>query len=818
LIFRILTGAWLLAAFLSFSSLYGQSPAGILRGKVVDETLQGIDGAVISLMHSDDSTGVSTTLSDTSGRFEFGQLPVTGYFLIINYFGYGDYTSASFRLPEDRDTLQLADIILRPQTNELSEITIKGEKRLLERKADRVILNVDALLSNAGSNALDVLKKSPGLIVDENGNISLRGKSGVLVFIDDKPSYLSPPELAAYLQSLPASALSQVEIMTNPPARYDAAGNAGAVNIRLKKSIQKGFNGNINLGYNQGHYARFNNSLNLNYNIRKVNFFSTLTYNNLVSSQHLDLERHYYHEDGTESGAFYQNTFIKDRSSGPKLRLGLDYYPNATSTLGISFSGFRWFSNQRSLNEATLTAINGQPANNIHADATAKRPFYNFTTNINYSYKPDSSGREITFNADYLHFNSTLKNSLLNEIFLPDGTLESTSNLIGRLPSSINILSTSGDYTSSAGKIASINAGYKISYIETKNIADFYDEKGGVLEPNSSFTNHFNYRENINAAYINFNIEKKRLAVQAGLRYENNLINGHQVGDVNRPDSSFNRVFNSLFPTLYISYKFDTAHIHILNCSYGRRVDRPNYQDLNPFTYPIDRYTLYGGNPYLLPSFSNNLELSYSFKSAFTATLFYSLVQDVIAETIEQENGIFYSRPGNIGTQYAYGITINATFNPFKRWSVNGYSSLTGNRFIADIYGHPLDNKGLSWSASMFNQFKITDRWSAELSGYYQTTSYYAQFIMIPTGAVHIACSRKIWKDRATVKIGVQDIFFSNKLGGKITGLVNSSAQWRNRTDSRYVSFAFSYRFNRGKAMKERKSGDIDSERNRVRL
>ncbi len=816
--FKILRGIWLLSILLPLSPIYGQSGHCSIQGTIADDEGQGIDGAAVSLMHSGDSSLVSATLSDTSGQFEFGQLPATNYFLIVNYFGYGDYTGASFRLPVKPDTLRLAAIILHPQNNELSEITITGQKRLIEQKADRVILNVDALLSNAGSNALEVLKKSPGLTVDENGNISLRGKSGVLIFIDDKPTYLSPPELAAYLQALPASALNQIEIMTNPPAKYDAAGNAGVVNIRLKKSTQKGFNGNVNLGYNQGHYARFNNSLNLNYNIGKVNLFSTLTYNNIVSSQHLDLERHYFHEDGTETSAFYQNTFIKDHASGPKLRLGLDYYPNAKSTFGISASGFRWASNQGSLNEATLTGADGQPVNTVYADATAKRPFYNFTTNLNYSYKPDSNGRELAFNADYLHFNGTLQNSLLNEVFLPDGTLQSTSNLVGKLPSSIDILSTSGDYTSPVSRMAKIEAGYKISYIETKNIADFFDEKGGVLEPNIIFTNHFNYRENINAAYINFNIEKKRLAVQAGLRYENNFINGHQVGDINRPDSVFNRVFNSFFPTVYLSYKLDTANVHLLNCSYGRRIDRPNYQDLNPFTYPLDRYTLYGGNPYLLPSFSNNLELSYSFKSAFTATLFYSFVKDVISETIEQQNGIFYSRPGNIGTQYAYGIMANATFNPSKSWIVNGYSSLVSNRFLADIYGHPLDNKGLNWSIRIFNQFMINDRWSAELSGFYQTTDYYAQFIMIPTGAVNVACSRKIWKDKASIKIGVQDIFFSNKPGGKITGLVNSSAQWRNEVDSRYISLAFSYRFNRGKVVKERRSGDVDSEKNRVKL
>lgn len=744
-------------------------------------------------------------------------IPFGNYFLLINYIGYHDFISDSFLINANTEKISFPDILLTPSNNEIQTVNIVGHKNFIEKKIDRTIINVDALISNAGSNAVDVLKKSPGIAVDEDGSIRLNSKNGVLVYINDKPTYLSQRELYSYLQSIPAGDIQTIEIMTNPPAKYDAAGNAGIINIRMKRLRKQGLNGNINIAFSQGKYSRSNNSALINYFVNKVNLFAGITYNNSNSFQDLNIERRYYDASGSLLSAFNQNTYIIDRSNGPKLRAGMDYYINKKSTLGFSVSGFRWVTRQESNNNALMLNDSMNITNKIKALAATKRPFYNLTTNVNYNYIIDTTGKEISFNADYLHYNSRLNNSLLNTIYTPNDLQIDQSNLIGHLPSLIDIYTTNGDYTTPFFKTAKIDAGYKISYISTKNNADFFDEISGQLQPNSTFTNHFNYQENINAAYINYSYESKRFGLQAGLRYENTNIKGHQVGDANHPDSSFVRVFNSFFPTLFLSYKIDTNAFYLLNFSYGRRVDRPNYQDMNPFTYPVDRYTLYGGNPYLLPTFSDNFELSFTYKNFLTFTCLYSHVKDVNSETIEQQNGIFFSRPGNIGKQQTYGITANIVFHPIKHWDVNLYNSLIRNEFNANLYGHPFKNSGTTWSINITNQYFIDEKWSAELSAYYNTMEYYAQFELIPTGLLNVAVAKKVLKDKGNIKLSLNDAFYNNKLGGNIIGLNNSAALWRNRIDSRYVTLAFSYTFNKGEAIKSRNSSSADSEKNRVK-
>jgi iron complex outermembrane recepter protein len=407
--------------------------------------------------------------------------------------------------------------------------------------------------------------------------------------------------------------------------------------------------------------------------------------------------------------------------------------------------------------------------------------------------------------------------SLLNNTFTPNRTFVSGSVLDSSLPSTIDIKTGKVDYLHPLKNGGKLEAGLKSSFISTANVADFYDVVGEKRNQNYEFSNNFKYNENINAAYVNYSIEGKRWGFQAGLRFENTNVKGNQLGNKVVKDSSFTRSYDNLFPTLYVSYKLDTTDTHQLGFSYGRRIDRPDYQSMNPFTYPMDRFTLYGGNPFLRPTFSNNFELSHTYKNKITTSIEYSYTQDVITETIEQGSNIFYSRPGNLGENQSLSLNFSGSVQPAKWWTLQFYTSLNYNKATSLLYGQPLNNAGTYWVFAPNNLFQINKDWSAEFSISYQTTVYYGQFVLIPVWNTRIAVAKKILKGQGTLKFAASDLFYTNQPGGDIKGLANSTANWLSYLDSRVGALTFSWRFSKGQNLKVRQSGASESEQNRVK-
>lgn len=796
-------------------NMFAQQPNRI-EGLVLNEAGEPIDGAVVSVLNAKDSAVFKVLITESNGSFSAEQLKPERYFLYITNMGYLNYYTPPFDIDATTTTLKVPSIQLKIADKQLETVTIEAKKNLVERKIDRTVVNVNAFIGNAGNNVLEVLQKSPGVSVDANDVIKLKGKAGVVVYIDDRPTYMSQQDLANYLRSLPSSAVDVIELMTNPPAKYDAAGNAGIINIRLKKTKAKGFNGGFNTSYGQGFYARSNNSLNFNYRINKINFFSNLSYNINNTYQDLFIERNYYKPTGELLSKFNQHSYLKRSGNGANLKLGMDYYIDKKSTLGVVLTGFRNADNNPIGNTASVLDSNGLVTSNVKAHTASEKVLKNKGINLNYNYKIDSSGREISANLDYLDYDGTLNNALLNSIYMPDGSFVNSTNLIGNLPSNIKIATAKVDYSHPLHSLGTFGAGAKTSYITTTNVADFYDEVNGELNINNDFSNNFNYKENINAAYVNYSFEKGRFSMQAGLRFENTNIDGHQLGNAAKPDSSFSRTMNNFFPTVFLNYKLDSLDNNQFGFTYGRRIDRPNYQDMNPFTYPMDRFTLYGGNPFLRPTIANNFELSHTYKNKITTALVLNYSKDLISETIEQSNGIFYSRPGNLGEQLSYGISVNANLNPTKWWTIQAYAELLDDHFKATLYNQELNNSGTHLFLNVTNQFVINKTWSAELAGWGQTKAYYAQFIVIPTGTFSVGVAKKLWNDKATIKANLNDPFYIYKAGGNIIGLNNSSALWRSTFDSRVLTISFSYRFNKGESLKARNSGGSDSEKGRV--
>lgn len=772
---------------------------------------------VITLLHAKDSAFAKTIFSDANGKFEFEQVKEGAYLVMVAQQGLEKYISETVTVSPDQPVAHVKDIQLVIVASGLQEVKVIARKPFVEKKIDRVVVNPDALISNAGATSLEALEKAPGILVDINGNISLKGKPGVMVFIDDKPTYMTSADLASYLRSLPAGSVESFEIMTNPPARYDAAGNAGVINIRLKKNRVKGINGGINLAYGQGRYHRTNNSFNINYRVNKFNFFGNVGVSDNNSYQDLTINRFYYLPDGTFNSRFTQNSYFKKEQQSFNARIGADYYASDKTTFGVTLAGFLNPSRSPVTNSAVLTDKDDEIVSLVEASNPSKRKWKNGSVNLNYAKKLNKKGREISANADYIKYNSSVSQNLVNDIYLPDGTLQNSSILRSSLPADIGIQSVKFDYVSPLSKGGKMDMGVKSSFVQTDNTADFFDVVNNIPEPNYEFSNRFKYKENINAAYVNFAKDWKRFSIQAGLRLENTNIDGHQLGNPMQQDSSFKRDYTSLFPTFYILYKLDSVQKHQLGFSAGRRINRPDYQALNPFTYPIDRFTFYGGNPFLEPTFSYNFEISHTYKNKITTTLEYGIANNLIQETNEQRGNIYYSRPGNFGKQISYGIDVNATLPVKKSWTLQLYTELKNLTFKSDVYGQKLDEGRFYWYVGPTNQFIISKNLSAELAGSYQTRILVGQFLTIPVWQVRAGLSQKIIKDKGALRLNVSDIFYTNQPGGDIRNIADSKANWLSLLDSRVVTIAFSYRFNKGKSLNARQSGASDSEKGRVK-
>src|SRR5688572_1943075 len=333
------------------STLFAQRE---VSGVVTDIDNNPLTGATVLLKKLPDTILVRSMISDEKGQFVFAGIREGQYVVQLSAVGYVDLTTPSFALDSNRQSYTLAPIRLQKRETTMSGVTVRTTKPFLERQVDRTVMNVEAFLSAAGSTALEMLEKAPGVNVEEGSGISLRGKSGVVVFIDDKPTYLSGTELINYLKSLPASSLDKIEVITNPPARYDAAGNAGIINIKTKKAKTAGFNGGININYGQGMYPRTNNSFNFNYRHPRFNLFGTASYSIGNSMNDLTINRYYFYPDGSPRFTFFQHSFIRRTSWATNLRLGFDYYLSDKTTIGILTNGVTRPSTERTGNTSTV--------------------------------------------------------------------------------------------------------------------------------------------------------------------------------------------------------------------------------------------------------------------------------------------------------------------------------------------------------------------------------------------------------------------------------------------------------------------------------
>ena len=801
---------------LSFSS-QAQKGSGKVTGQVIDGNTKTIESATISLLRAKDSSVAKISVATKDGKYQFEDVAEGKYMVSISAVGHSKGYSETFEITAVNYNIILKTIELVPVAKDLSGVTVTSKKPLIEQKIDRTIVNVEAAVTNVGTTALEVLEKSPGVSIDKDGNISLKGKQGVQIYIDGRPTYLSGTDLANYLRNLNSSQLDQIEIMTNPPAKYDAAGNAGIINIKTKKTKQFGYSGSFTSTWSQGRYPKVGESFNFNYRKNKLNLFTNLGYSNRKNFQDLDIQRTFIENTTKEIKSYFeQESRIKEHSKSYNAKVGFDYFLNKKTSFGAVVTGYYnpgVFTNQSDVMIYDPTLV---LKSNTIANTSNDREWKNFSTNLNFRHTIDSAGQEITADVDYLTYRSANQQYLINAYYDPNGVpTHKPDTLLGSLPQDIDILTAKVDYTIPLKKGAKFETGLKTSFVETDNDALYDSVNYAVRVPDFGRSNHFIYNENVNAAYVNYSRPfTKKWFGQVGLRLENTNAKGNLI----TTGEKFDRHYTQLFPTVFIQYKPSDKNSFVLN--YGRRIQRPNYQDLNPFILFLDKYTFEQGNPNLQPQFAHNIELTHSYKGFINTTLNYTKTTDIINDVLEQntDKNETYVKKDNIAKQRQYGISVSASGPVKKWWTPNLWANLYNNQFEGIINGDYVKTGATTLQANLQNQFQIGKKLSAELSGYYNSGGVQGVFRIKSFGMVNMGISQQIFKGKGTLRLTGRDVFRTQKIKGEIK-YSTVDASFQQRRDSRQVALGFTYRFAKGKVgnTPKRKTGSANDETNRVK-
>ncbi len=801
---------------LSIEIVVCQSDKGMITGVITDLQNQPLWGVNIRLVNQSDSSTVRMTISDEKGRFAIDKLSENTYLLVCSYIGYHKYISVSLTIDNKHSSVVLPVIGLSPANVKLKDVVITASKPLIQHKIDRIIVNVDAMSTAAGSNIIEVIGKSPGVVVNSDGDISLNGKGNVLVLIDDKPTYLAVKDLDAYLKSLPAALVDRLELMSNPPSKYDAASSA-IINIVLKKYKSEGFNGGISLGYIRGKYSRSNDALNMNYRSGKLNFFSSLSYGRDQNFRKGTTQRNLYLPYYSMPSDIEQNNIYVFSSNSYNLRTGIDYSVNPRTTIGLQFTGNTRPKTDNQIYSGKQIDDSLRTIKSTMGNSNGKYEWKNAGININFQHKFDSTGTVLSTDLDYILYTSGGNQILTTRNLNSENNLNSSNTIKYDLPSQINIYSVKTDFTRPVNDKMRFEAGFKSSFVTTDNTTDWFDLVGGNFQPNYQNSNHFIYKENINAVYISFNKEWNRWAFKTGLRVENTRASGHLLSNPAVSDSVFYKNYTHLFPGIYLSYKIDPSGNNVILLNYDSRIRRPNYQQLNPFLLMQDNYTYSEGNTNLIPHFTTNLSLKYSYKNIIDVTFNYGHINGII-QTLTQESGdILISKPENFGINYSYNLIPYVSLSPIKNWNlqVSGILFYLVNK--GNAFGQMIENSVITGELEINNQLDLGKGWKADLNGFYASKHIGGQSISDPVWRLDAGLMKSVLKNRGTIRIKIDDIFNSLIRRETIIGLPGQSAYRTSFADTRAFGIAFNYRFgNQGNSKKRSHSTGAEDEKGRV--
>lgn len=794
------------ALFITLTNVNAQK----ISGKVLDADGNPLQDASIGLLRIKDSSVVKLTLTDKSGIYIFDGYAPGSYLISANFVGHTRTFSNPFEITTadvSVETLSLPKI-----STQLAGVTVTARRPLVEVKADRMVVNVEGTVNATGNDGIELLRRSPGVMVDKDDNISIAGKNGTIVYIDGKPSPLRGADLAAYLRSMQSSSIESIEIITNPSAKFEAAGSAGIINIKLKKDKSLGTNGSVTAGYNQGFYPKLNGGFSLNHRNKKINLYGSY---NLYTGKNRSTQEIYREQSDS---IFDQRGVMTFNRTSHNFKAGADFFVSPKSTVGIMTNGS--LADQGFLNEGPMS-IAYKPTGVVDrilvakTDMDGKRNNVNFNANYRYA---DTSGRELNIDADYGFYKNESKQFLPNIYYKADGTTELHRNVYRMIaPTDIDLFAFKADYEQRLGK-GKLGFGGKSGFVKTANDFNRYDVVNNIDDLDEARSNQFNYKEYINALYVNYNRAFKGYAVQLGLRAENTISDGRSINRYINYDETLHRNYTDLFPSASVTFNKNPVNQYTI--SYSRRIDRPSYENLNPFEFKLNDYLYMKGNTDLRPQYTNSFSVTNVYKYKLTTKLDYSHVKNMFAQVLDTtEKSKSFQTTRNLASQDV--VSLNVSY-PFMYKQFMAFSNLTTSysKYKADFgAGRKVDLDNFSVQYFLQNTLKFGKRkdWTGELTGLYISPFVWqGMFKGRAMGSVDLGLQKTILAGKGTLKTSVTDIFNTMRFRGESDygGAYNTvMAKW----ESRQFKLNFTYRFGSAqiKAARQRKTAAED-ERSRT--
>lgn len=769
----------LIVLFNSLSSFAGKT--SVVKGKVTNPSNQPVEFATAVLLDAKTKKIEKGAVSNEKGEFLLDKVQPGEYLLAISMVGYNTNDQQRIVIDGDQSLSIVKNVVLTESSVKLAETVVVGKKKFIEQTADKMIINPEASVTTASENVYEIMKKLPGVAVDDKDNISLKGKSGVKVMIDDKPTYLSAEQLAAMLKGMQGKNIDKIEIIENPSSRYDAEGSSGIINLKTKHNRAPGFNGNVYSGLNVGRRLGENIGIDLNANLGKLNLYGNYSFNEWRGFNDMDGLRRF--TTPALVGAT-QNIFSKENYNGHShnYKVGADYYFAKNHVVSVMLNG----NTGKNLGDGvTTTSFKnklGLVDSSLVTDIARDTKWHNNTYNVNYKWDIDSAGRSLMVDADYAQFYFRSFNEQKSTNFDASGAdthrpLLSNSDQSG----SIDIFTTKFDYSHPINKRFSIEAGAKFSFVSNDSRADMT----GYLTQNDRFV----YDENIQAGYASGRGMFGKTMVQLGFRVENTDATGtsHATGDINHWS------YVNLFPSLFIQQTLPKEQSVSFNYSY--RIGRPSYHDLNPFKWALDPYTFNIGNPLLQPQFTHSLGANYSWKNALITSVGLSFTDQMFTQYLDQDDATkaIYQTMANLGKGIDFNVSETVQLPVTKWWNLNGTVTGMYKKVESQLGGKGTFDR---WTlmGNMTNSFTLPAKINLELSGNYRSKMLWGNFSIYESYNIDLGLQKKLFNDKGTLKIAVTDIFRTNN-GGGFTKYDNVDIDVKGRYDSRQLNVSFSYRF-----------------------
>lgn len=793
-----------------------------VAGTLLDENDVAMPFANVLLLKATDSTLAKAAVTDLDGTYLIENITDNQYFIKASMVGYDDFASPLFTVNEANSKVKFQPVKMQLSSTELKEVVVSVKRPFIEQQVDRTVLNVENSIVGSGSTALEVLEKAPGVVIDQqNDLIKLKNKSGVLVMIDGKRSYLSNEQLTQMLRNMSSDQIASIEIITNPSSKYDAAGTSGIINIKLKKNQAFGTNGNFSASVGEafipdafGDLTRGSMNLNLNNRSEKFNVYGNLGVNRNTNYNDNNLFRIVnFNDTRSVFDQVSQRSTLGHYYSG---KLGVDYFASKKTTIGIMLDGGFWNGDLTGINRTEINETLGDvmTASSLTQNSSLAMENQNITANFNVKHEFDGKGKELTFDADYSRYRNYGFQQFNTDYFNAAGSLTENIRQRNTTPTDVDIYAVKADFTLPLKNKMKIETGVKSGFVKTDNDFLFEQNIDGNWTTDVGKTNTFVYDELVNAAYINVGKQWEKWGLQAGLRAEHTYSKGNSV----TLDKIVERNYLSLFPTFFLNQNISKDHA--MRYSYSRRIDRPNYSQLNPFLFFLDPFTFQEGNPFLQPQFTDNLELTYSYKGSASLTLGYSNTNDYINDVIVQDDATRTTKQTsmNLDSFESYSANLSLPIPVRKWWMMINQVSAYYNRFRDDnLSGGMLDVGQFAYNFYTSSTFTLPKEWSAEVNMWYNSPNIYGIVrAEKPQYAINAGVSKSFWEKKGRLKFNVSDIFLTSFFNGSVD-YQNVDLDVRSRWTSRRASVTFTYNFgNQNVKAARRRATATDAEKGRV--